>query len=62
MRTWIKMITLIVWVFLISYLSSVYEVPKNIYYLIIVGPLMFGGAFLIDYLFDRKGKSDKKVS
>ena len=39
--------------FLFSYLGSIFEVPKNIYYLLIGFPLLLGGVLLINYLFER---------
>ncbi|MBO0587635.1 hypothetical protein [Sporosarcina sp. E16_8] len=58
MRHWWKYITLALWVFLFSYLRSVFEVPKNIYFIIGL-PLLLAGMFLILYLFEKTNKGEK---
>lgn len=39
------------WIIIAGYL--LYNLPKNIFYLLIAFPLFFGGAFIIIYLFER---------
>lgn len=56
MKTWGKYIVTSLWVFLFLYLVDVFEIPKNVYYLLIGIPLIFGGAFLILYLFEKGEK------
>ncbi len=58
MKRWGKYVTLALWMFLFSYLRSVFEVPKNMYY-IIAFPLFLGGGFLILYLFEKHNKGEK---
>jgi len=56
MRRWGKYITLAFLVFLFSYLRSVFELPKNIYFIFGV-PLLFGGVLLTLYLFEKGNKN-----
>lgn len=53
-----KYIIIIIWVFLVSYVSGeIYNLNQDIYYFIITGILKFGGAFLILYIFEKKQKN-----
>lgn len=53
MKACLKFTFIFIYMFLFSYLGSVFEVPKNIYYLLIGFPLFLGGALFIHYLFAR---------
>lgn len=53
MRTFLNILTVAIWLFVLSYFSNMLGVPKNGYYLVTVVPLGFGGMFLINYLFNR---------
>lgn len=50
-----------IWLFIVLYTLELLEVPRDIFYLLIAAPIGVGGAFLISYLFDRRGnKTNKK--
>lgn len=57
MKTVLKIITMIVYLFLLNYLPIVFDVPRDKYFIIVVLPLTIGGIFLIDYLFKDKTKT-----
>ncbi len=45
---------IIIYLFMFSYLGSIFEVPKNIYYILIGFPLLLGGVLFLRFLFERK--------
>ncbi|RCW77042.1 hypothetical protein [Saliterribacillus persicus] len=57
MKTVIKIIIMVIYMFLLSYLPSVYDVPKDTLYIVVFFPLGIGGILLIDYLFKDKDKT-----
>jgi hypothetical protein len=59
MNRWGKYVAIAIWMFLFSYLGDVFEIPKNIYYILIGFPLLLGGGLLIFYLFE-KGNTNKR--
>lgn len=48
---------MVIYMFLLSYLPSVYDVPKDTLYIVVFFPLGIGGILLIDYLFKDKDKT-----
>lgn len=53
MKAFLTFTFIFIYMFLFSYLGSVFEVPKNIYYILIGFPLFLGGVLFIHYLFER---------
>ncbi|WP_407371844.1 hypothetical protein [Carnobacterium sp.] len=54
-----KYIIIIIWIFLISYISGeIFNLNQDIYYFIITGILKFGGAFFILNVFEKKQKTN----
>lgn len=60
MKLWMKRTLIIIWMFLFFYLRSVFDVPENIYYILIGFPLLLGGIFFIGYLFERESYGNGK--
>jgi hypothetical protein len=57
MKSWLGNVVVFIWVTLFLYLVNFFEIPKNIYYFLIGVPLIFGGVFLILYLFEKSDKN-----
>ncbi|MBA2871348.1 putative membrane protein [Anoxybacillus calidus] len=57
MKSWLDNVVVFIWVTLFLYLVNFFEIPKNIYYFLIGVPLIFGGVFLILYLFEKSDKN-----
>ncbi|SHH99355.1 MULTISPECIES: hypothetical protein [Virgibacillus] len=54
MKTAVKIITMVLYLFTLNYLTAVFEIPRNIYFIIFGFPITLGGVFLIEYLFRDK--------
>ncbi|GIP62438.1 MULTISPECIES: hypothetical protein [Virgibacillus] len=52
-----KLLTTIVYVFLVLYLANKFEFEKNWVYLVTVGPIAIGGGLFILHLFDKNKSS-----
>lgn len=56
-----KILFYAIWLFIVLYALELFEVPRDIFYLLIAIPIGLGGIFMISYLFDRKGnKANEK--
>ncbi|WP_141130678.1 hypothetical protein [Virgibacillus sp.] len=53
-----KLLTTIIYVFLVLYLVNIFEIEKDWLYLLTVGPIVVFGVLFIVHLFD-KNKSSK---
>lgn len=49
-----RIITTVIWMFLILYLPEVIGLDKNIYFYLIAFPISLIGVFVIQHLFDEK--------
>ncbi|MEK4712219.1 hypothetical protein [Sporosarcina sp. FSL K6-5500] len=54
MKKWLKYIVVIIYLLLLDY--SI-EKPKDFYFYLIYVPIVFGGVFLILYLFEKNNKT-----
>ncbi|AMQ06560.1 hypothetical protein [Sporosarcina psychrophila] len=54
MKKWMKYIVIIIYLLLLDY--SI-EKPKDLYFYLIYVPIVFGGVFLILYLFEKNNKT-----
>ncbi|WP_421100867.1 hypothetical protein ACOKXV_10690 [Sporosarcina psychrophila] len=58
MKKWMKYIVIIIYLLLLDY--SI-EKPKDLYFYLIYVPIVFGGAFLILYLFEKNNKTKNET-
>ncbi|SHH80704.1 hypothetical protein [Virgibacillus sp. Bac330] len=54
MKSSIKIIVLVLYFFTFNYLTSVFEIPRNIYFIIFGFPIMLSGMLTIMYIFRDK--------
>ncbi|MEK4403234.1 hypothetical protein MKZ26_02170 [Sporosarcina sp. FSL K6-6792] len=58
MKKWMKYIVIIIYLLLLDY--SI-EKPKDLYFYLIYVPIVFGGVFLILYLFEKNNKTKNET-